>query len=97
MIRIEEALGCWEQNAYGIESLYPNQYRQPKKVPSHFTSLYWGLFVLCGVILALVWIPYGNGAKATPGNDIKVMFEDCHDGGASVMGKHSGQGANLKK
>ena len=58
MIRIEEALGCYENGVY-VENgpLFPNEYKDlSKKNTVHFTSIYNWLVVMGLVIISVIWL-----------------------------------------
>lgn len=58
MIRIEEALGCYENGVY-VENgpLFPNEYKDlSKKKTAHFTSIYNWLVVMGLVIISVIWL-----------------------------------------
>ena len=58
MIRIEEALGCYEKGVY-VEnaSLFPNEYKDlSKKNTSHFGSIYKWLIIIGLVVISVIWL-----------------------------------------
>ena len=58
MIRIEEALGCYENGVY-VENgpLFPNEYKDlSKKNTAHFTSIYYWLVVMGLVLISVIWL-----------------------------------------
>lgn len=62
MIRIEEALGCYDENVY-VEnsSLLPPGYKDLSKTgTSHFRSLYRWLFCIAAVVFILIWLVPGT-------------------------------------
>lgn len=66
MIKVEEKLGCWEDNIYGQDTLYPEEYRTTKKISPHFASLYSCLLILCIIAIALIWTPCKSYHTKTP-------------------------------
>lgn len=58
MIRIEEALGCYEKGIYVEDGpLFPDEYKDlSKKKTAHFTSIYNWLAVMGLVIISVIWL-----------------------------------------
>ena len=57
MIKIEEALRCYESNVYCNSPLFPQEYKNlDKKETSHFISLYLWLWTIVGMVMALIWL-----------------------------------------
>lgn len=58
MIKIEEALKCYDANVYcEATTLFPDEYKDlDKSKTSHFASLYVWIWAIVGVLISLIWL-----------------------------------------
>jgi ABC-type branched-subunit amino acid transport system permease subunit len=78
MIKLEEALGCYQEGLY-LESkaVYPNEYKNKKEKTrfSHFKSIYILLIPIAILIIFLIWLTPSEEGKSQSSSQTKYQLQ----------------------